>query len=71
MGVYDRAITEAAERKKSLIQIPVCRRKITQEKSIKIEYCFPLGSDYPNRQSATFFIFRNYQHSTERTRYQK
>ena len=36
------------ERKKSLIQIPVCRRKITQEKSIKIEYCFPLGSDYPN-----------------------
>ena len=29
------------------------------------------GSDYLNRQSATFFIFRNYQHSTERMRYQK
>jgi len=27
---------------------------------MKTEYCLPLGSDYLNRQSATFFIFRNY-----------
>lgn len=35
----------------------------------KTEYCLPLGSGYLNRQSATFFIFRNYQYSTERMRY--
>ena len=32
------------------------------ELNIKTEYCLPLGSGYLNRQSATFFIFRNYQH---------
>ncbi len=32
---------------------------------MKIEYCLPLGSDYLNRQSATFFIFRNYFRKNE------
>ena len=30
-----------------------------------MEYCLPLGSDYLNRQSATFFIFRNYFRKNE------
>ena len=29
--------------------------------SVNIKYFLPLGSDYLNRQSATFFIFRNHQ----------
>lgn len=44
--------------------------KFKTKNDIKIEYCLPLGSDYLNRQSATFFISKTNQHSTERMRYQ-
>ena len=36
------------------------RGKSEQKNDIKIEYCLPFGSDYLNRQSATFFISASY-----------
>ena len=35
-------------------------------KNIPTEYRLPLVAFYPNGQSATFFIFKNYLHNTER-----
>ena len=39
------------------------RGKPEQRNDIKIEYCLALGSDYLNRQSATFFISATIKHS--------
>ena len=61
-GYYESCVVAIEENQIEITiwKIPICREKSRQKNDMKTEYCLPLGSDYLNRQSATFFIFRTY-----------